>query len=229
MSGIENTIIARYERDGQRFEVLVDPEKGYDYKTGATKDFNGVLVFDEVFKDANKGERQSEDALKKAFGTFEPRKAAKLVLEKGELQLTTDQRRKATEKKRARVISTIAKNCVNPQTKSPHPPQRIENAFEQLKIKIDPMKGVEEQLPGIIEKLREILPISTDDLRVAITVPAQYAAKCYGALKEYGLTNEEWTSTGSLKGTCRFPAGMQGEFYDKVNKATGGNVQTSVL
>ncbi len=229
MSGIENTIIARYERDGQRFEVLVDPEKGYDYKTGATKDFNGVLVFDEVFKDANKGERQSEDALKKAFGTFEPRKAAKLVLEKGELQLTTDQRRKATEKKRARVISTIAKNCVNPQTKSPHPPQRIENAFEQLKIKIDPMKGVEEQLPGIIEKLREILPISTDELRVAITVPAQYAAKCYGVLKEYGLAEEEWTSTGSLKGTCHFPAGMQGEFYDKVNKATGGNVQTSVL
>jgi len=229
MSGIENTIIARYERDGQQFEVLVDPEKGFDYKTGATKEFNGVLAFDEVFKDAKKGERQSEEAIKKAFGTYDQREAAKMIIKKGELQLTTEQRRKAAEKKRAQIINYVALNCIDPQTKSPHPPQRIENAFQQLKIHVDPMKSAEEQVPAIIDKLREMLPISTEEMRVSVTVPAQCAARSYGILKEFGLGNEEWTNTGALKCVCRFPAGMQGEFYDKVNKATHGNVQTRIL
>ena len=81
---------------------------GFDFKTGARKDLANVLMADEVFKDANKGERQTGAALKKAFGTDNVEEIAKIIFRDGELQLTTDQRRKMLEEKKAKVIALIA-------------------------------------------------------------------------------------------------------------------------
>ncbi len=229
MSGIENTLIARLEKHGEHFEILVDPKKGYDYKTGAKKDFENVLAFDEVFKDAKKGDRQTASAIQKIFGTTDIGQVAQRILKEGELQLTTEQRRKILEDKHLRVISLIARNCLDPRTKAPHPPQRIEAAMEQAKVHIDAFKPAEEQIAGIIEKLREILPISMEQLKIAVKVPAQFSGKAYGILKEYGLQKEEWGSDGSLMVVCQMPAGLQSEFFDKVNKLTSGQAQTRAL
>ncbi len=229
MSGIANTIIARLERNGEHFEVLVDPQKGYDYKTGAKKDFANVLITDEVFKDANKGERQTPKALQKAFGTTDAQIAAKKIIDEGDLQLTTEQRRKTLADKKIRVIALIARVAVDPRTKTPHPPQRIENAMEQAKVHIDAFKSAEEQVPAIMEALREIIPISTENSKIEVIVPAQYAGRVYGTLKEYGISGEEWRNDGSFKCVCSFPAGLQSEFYDKLNKMTSGAAQTKQL
>ena len=229
MSGIENTLIARLERNGEHFEILVDPKKSYDYKTGVKKDFENVLMFDEVFKDAKKGERQTTPAIQKAFGTTDPIEVAKLIMRDGELQLTTDQRRKVLEEKRLKIIALIARNCVDPRAKTPHPPQRIEAAMEQARISVDAFKPAEEQMLAIIEKLREIIPISMQQTKIAAKIPGQFAAKAYGALKEYGLQKEEWGNDGSLLIVCEMPAGMQSEFFDRLNKLTSGQAQTKVL
>ena len=229
MSGIENTIIARMEKNGEHFEVLVDPKKSYDYKTGVKKDFDGVLAFDEVFEDAKKGERQTTTAIQKTFGTTDVIEIAKIIMQQGDLQLTTDQRRKLIEEKRLKVIALIARNCVDPRSKAPHPPQRIEAAMEQARVGIDVFKSAEEQMLVIIEKLREIIPISMQKAQIAVKIPAQFAGKAYGVLKEYGLQREEWAGDGSLMVVCEMPAGMQGEFFDRVNKLTSGQAQTKVL
>lgn len=229
MKGIENTIIARYESGGEHFEILVDPKLAYEYKTGARRTLDKVLVSDEVFKDANKGERQTDAKLKKAFGTSDIEKIARKIFEKGELQLTTEQRRKALAEKKAKIVAAIARIAVDPRNKTPHPPQRIENAMEEAKVKIDAFKPVEEQVQEIIEELREIIPISTEELKVEVVLPAEHAGKCYGTLKEYGMSGEQWRGDGSLCCVCRFPAGLQSEFYNKLNKLTAGCVQTKLL
>ncbi|MDP3742226.1 MAG: ribosome assembly factor SBDS [Candidatus Micrarchaeota archaeon] len=229
MSGIENTIIARFEKNGEHFEILVDPKKSYEYKTGVKKDFENVVAFDEVFKDAKKGERQTATAIQKAFATSDFVEIAKKIMHDGELQLTTDQRRKAIEEKRLRVIALIARNCVDPRSKAPHPPQRIEAALEQVRFSVDPFKSAEEQMLAAIEKLREILPISIQSAKIAVKIPGQFAPKAYGALKEYGLQKEEWASDGSLLVVCEMPAGMQSEFFDRLNRLTSGQAQTKVL
>ena len=229
MSGIENTIIARFEKNGEHFEILVDPKKSYEYKTGVKKEFDGVLAFDEVFKDSKKGERQTSTAIQKAFGTTDVAEIAKKIMHDGELQLTTDQRRKVIEEKRLKVIALIARNCVDPRSKAPHPPQRIEAALEQARFSVDAFKPAEEQMLVAIEKLREILPISMQKAKIAVKVPGQFAPKAYGMLKEYGLQKEEWGSDGSLFVVCEMPAGMQSEFFDRLNKITSGQTQTKVL
>ncbi len=229
MSGIENTIIARFEKNGEHFEILVDPKKSYEYKTGVKKEFDGVLAFDEVFKDSKKGERQTTPAIQKAFGTTDVTEIAKKIMHDGELQLTTDQRRKVIEEKRLKVIALIARNCVDPRSKAPHPPQRIEAALEQVRFSVDAFKSAEEQMLVAIEKLREILPISMQKAKIAVKVPGQFAPKAYGMLKEYGLQKEEWASDGSLLVVCEMPAGMQSEFFDRLNRMTSGQAQTKLL
>ncbi|HEV8290231.1 MAG TPA: ribosome assembly factor SBDS [Candidatus Norongarragalinales archaeon] len=229
MSAIQNTIIARYEKAGEKFEILVDPKLAYDYKTGVKKDLNNVLVFEEVFKDANKGDRQTTAAIQKAFHTTDIMEVAKQIFAHGELQLTTEQRRKALEEKRLKLVALIARNAIDPRAKTPHPPQRIEAALESARFHVDAFKPAEEQMNAAIEAIREIIPISLEKIKIAVKIPAEFAAKAYGALKEYGISKEEWLNDGSLACIVEMPAGIQGEFYDRLNKMTGGQVQTKQL
>ncbi|MFH1247472.1 MAG: ribosome assembly factor SBDS, partial [Candidatus Micrarchaeota archaeon] len=178
---------------------------------------------------AKKGERQTASAIQKVFGTSDVVEVAKKIMRDGELQLTTDQRRKAIEEKRLKVIALLARNCVDPRTKTPHPPQRIEAALEQARFSVDAFKSAEEQMIDAIEKLREIIPISMQQVKIAVKVPGQFAPKAYGLLKEYGLQKEEWAGDGSLVVVCEMPAGLQGEFFDRLNRLTSGQTQTKVL
>ncbi len=229
LSGIENTIIARFEKAGEKFEVLVDPKTGYEYKTGVRKTLENVVVVDEVFSDARKGERASAAAVKKAFGTNDFNEVAKKIFADGELQITTDQRRKLVEEKRARIVALIARTAVDPRTHAPHPPQRIEKALEEARVHIDAFKSAEEQVPKIMDEIREIIPISVENARIAVKMSAEHAARAYGFLKEYGMQREEWGNDGSLMCVCEFPAGMQGDFSEKLNKLTSGQAQTKLL
>ena len=229
LSGIENTIVARYEKAGEKFEVLVDPKTSYEYKIGVRKTLENVLLADEIFVDARKGERASAAAVKKAFGTNDVYEVAKKIFADGELQITTDQRRKLTEEKRARIVAVIARTAVDPRTHAPHPPQRIEKAMAEARVHIDAFKSAEEQAPKIMEELREIIPISIENARIAVKMSAEHAARAYGFLKEYGMQREEWANDGSLLCVCEFPAGLQGEFSEKINKLTAGQAQTKLL
>lgn len=229
MSGIENTIVARYERSGEKFEILVDPKLGYEYKTGARKDLTNVLVVEEIFADSNKGERANASSLKKVFGTTDVTEIAKKIFADGELQLTTDQRRRLVEEKRAKIVAIVARNCVDPRTKAPHPPARIEKALEEARFHTNAFKSADEQAIEAIECIREIIPVSMEKAKIAVKVPAQFAAKTYGLLKDYSLSREEWGNDGSLLCVCEFPAGLKGEFIDRLNKATQGLAETKAL
>ena len=229
MSGIENTLIARLDKNGEHFEVLVDPKKGYEYKTGQKKDFSGVLSFDEVFKDAKKGERATSAALKKALGTDDQDKAAQIVVDQGELQLTTEQKRKAVAEKKAKIIALIAAVAMDPKSKAPHPPARIELALEEARFHVDAFKRAEEQVESAIESIREIIPISLEKIKVAVKLTALLAPKCYGLLKEFGIQKEEWASDGSLMVVLEMPVGLEAGFYDRLNRQTSGQSQTRRL
>ena len=53
-----------------------------------------------------------------------------IILQKGDLNLTTDQRRKMIEEKKKQIVEYIAKTYVDPKTHLPHPPLRIEQAMK---------------------------------------------------------------------------------------------------
>ncbi len=223
------TVIVKYRREGNEFEILVDSELAYEYITGKRSEALKVLEVEEIFKDARKGERQSEDKLKKAFGTTDVAKIAEIMLKNGEVPITTEQRNKLLEEKRKQIIETIARNSIDPRTNAPNPPLRIENAMREAKVSIDPFKGAAEQLDDIVKKINMIMPIKFTTVKIEVIVPPEYANRSYGTLKKYGLKSEQWLSNGSLQASLEFPAGMQNEFFDRINSATQGKAIVKVL
>jgi ribosome maturation protein SDO1 len=219
---IEDAVIASLNLKGERFEIFVDPELALEFKTGKKKDFANILVVDEIFKDAKKGERQSEEKLKKMFGTTDIIEIAKKIVLEGNVPLKTEQRERLLEEKRKKIIFMIAREAIDPRTGAPHPPQRIEKAIEEAKIRIDPFKEPEEQIQDVIAQLKLHLPMKFEKVKIAAKVPAEIAQKVYGRLKDLNFEKSEWTSSGDFIFTIEIPKGMKSELFDKINQITAG-------
>ena len=223
-------VIARFEKAGERFEVLVKPEAVQQVRDGKEVDLLANLAIDQVFRDAHKGSKASSEKMKEFFETDEPLAVAKILIQKGEIQLTTEQRRQMQEQKRRQVVHYIAANAINPQTGAPHPPQRIEIAMEEAKVHIDPFKPIEEQVKEVLDALRPLLPIRFEKARIAVKLSAEDAAKCFGDIRAFGtILREEWQASGSWIGVVEMPAGMQTDFLDRLNAKTKGNVEAKIL
>lgn len=229
MVDINKAVIARMRIDGNNFEILVDCDKAVAFR-GGKGDIENVLAAEMIFKDAKKGERAPEHDLKKSFKTDNVFEVASAIIKKGELQLTAEYRNKLREEKRKRIIELIHRNSINPQNNLPHPGDRIARALDEAKVHIDEFKKAEEQVQDVITKLRPILPIKFEVREISVKVPAQYAAKCYNILKNFGtLKRDDWQNDGSLLAVIELPAGLQEEFENELNKLTKGEIETKIL
>ncbi|MEJ5327876.1 MAG: ribosome assembly factor SBDS [Candidatus Bathyarchaeia archaeon] len=226
----ERYTVARLTKDKEHFEILVKPEKALDYRTGKISRITEVLVSETIFSDANKGTKVSEEQMRKAFETTDSLKIADIILKKGVLQLTTEQRRRMIEDKRKQIIDFIARQAVDPKTNLPHPPMRIENAMDQIRYPIDPHKSVEEQAREIVKLLRPILPLKIEQISLSVRIPAEYSTRAYGAIKGYGtIKQEEWRADGSWHGVIEMPAGAYASFLNKLGEVTKGSGEAKVI
>lgn len=230
MVTLEDSVIARLEYYGEHFEILVDPDLASDFKRGKNIEIENILAVEEIFKDAKKGDKASEDAMMKAFQSIDPIEAAAIILKKGQVQLTAQQRRDMQEEKRRKIIAKITREAINPQTKLPHPARRIEIAMEEAKIHVDPFKSVDEQVNIVLKAIRAKIPIRFEKVDMAIRIPGDYTGKVYSVISEFGKTKkEEWQKDGSWIAVVEVPGGMQESFDRKLNELTGGQVETKVL
>jgi ribosome maturation protein SDO1 len=230
MVKVEDAVIARWETQGSRFEVLVDPEAVQALKDGKAVDLSDKLALEQVFKDAKKGDKISEEHLEKTFHTRDLAEIARQIVLKGEVQVTTEQRHKLQESKRRQIVATIARNAMNPQTGAPHPASRIEAAMQEAKVHVDPFRPVDAQVQEVLAKLRPLLPIRLDVVKVRVRVPGQHYPRVIGELRGLGrILEETWLSDGSWVGILEIPAGVQTELYEKLNARTKGTAETALV
>jgi ribosome maturation protein SDO1 len=232
MISLDDAVTARLESHGQRFEVLVDPDAALAIKRGEFEgDLEDVIAAEDVFENADRGDRPPENALEDVFGTTDPLAVIPEVIKQGEIQITADQRREMQEQKRKNLVNRITRNAVNPQMDdAPHPPERIESALEEAGFTVDPMEPVESQVDDALDALRPVIPIRFDTVTVAVQLPADYAGSGQAQVREFGeLEREEWQPDGSWVGVVEFPAGMQNDFYDLVNEVSSGEAETRII
>jgi len=229
MVKLEKAVTARFESGAEKFEILVDPDLALALKRGKEVSFSDLLAVEIVFKDAAKGTAQSPEAISRAFGTTEIKAVARKIIGQGELHLTTEQKRQIREAKEKELVEFISRNAMNPQTNAPHPPQRIENALAEAKVKMDEMKSIEEQVPATIKAISRVIPISMERLQMAIKIPAAHAAKAEHVLHKYRLVKEEWLRDGSLVAIVEMPAGLKQDFLSDMNVLCHGDLETKIL
>lgn len=216
MVSLDDAVLARMEKGGKRYELLVDPNLVDVFKSEpASVDLNAFLAMDEVFHDIRGGERPTEDAIENTFGTQDIFEITKTVLAKGSIQLTTAQRKSRVEQMRQQIVHEIHTQAVDPKTKSPHPKTRIELALNESRYSVDPFKRLDDQVKDAIELLKPMIPLSFESVRLAVRVPGSAYGGSSRILRPY-LEKEQWLENGSWAGIIEIPAGMKDTIYGKL-------------
>jgi len=223
--GLDTSDAIRIQYKGDRtFEILVEPDPAKEVKfENADIDMPRLLFVQEIFKDVNKGEKASPSDLEEEFGTKQLMDAAKKIFEKGDMQLTTDQKAEMRKDKRQQVISMIARRAQNPKTGNPHPPQRVENALEEASFDFDAMESSEAQFKDAVEAIRPIIPVSLDEKTVAIKIPSDDGGKAYNLLQQRAEVLEEQWGNEFFYAKIRVPAGVLSELMEELQQMTSGN------
>jgi ribosome maturation protein SDO1 len=229
MVSLDNAIIIRLKTRGENYEIYVDADKAVKFRGGESIPLEDVLAVMQVFKDAKAGEKASDEHLKELFGVKDAKDALNEILLKGELHLTTEQKRHMLEERRRQIATIITRNAINPQTQAPHPLARIEAAMEEARVEVVLAKSANEQVEKVLKALKPIIPIKFERLQVAVQIPAIYAGKLYHVMREMGeIKKEEWVGAEQFC-LIEIPAGVQDELYTKLNGATHGEVKTKVV
>jgi len=230
MVDVDRAVVIRLKKAGMKFEILVDPDKALEFKKGKSFKLEEILAYPGIYHDVRRGDAIPEEELQNNFGTKNVLQVAKKIIEEGELQYTTEQRRRLVEEKRKEIADIISKRGINPQTNTVHPPQRILNAMDKLGVHIDPFIEAELQVNKIVESIKTLLPIKFQRVIVQIIIPPQFSGKIYSVLKRtVGKFDEKWLNNGSLQVTLDIPAGLQEDVFKKIGDITKGNFQSNII
>lgn len=220
-----DAITVQYRGDKQ-FEILVEPDLAKEAKLeGEDHNIQRMLFVQEIFTDAGKGEKASVDELEDEFGTKQIMEAAEKIFEKGDMQLTTDQKAEIREEKWKQLVNMISRRVQNPRTGNPHPPDRVENALEEAGFNVNWDSDLEEEFSDAIDELRPIIPVSLDEKTVAIRIPVDNTGKAYDKLQQSAEIEEEQWGNEYFTAKVTLPAGVLKELREELQDVTSGQME----
>lgn len=146
----------------KNLELLCKPNTISKYRDGKLS-IDKVLLSDEIYKSVQKGNRTNAKDLENTFGTNNINECIKIMLDKGDYQISTEERKEKVTQKRSEIIGYIHRNYIDPKTKSAIPITRIESGLDTIKAKIDFETPVDKLLQPILKKLPTILPMKKQE------------------------------------------------------------------
>lgn len=222
--------LIRYTTHGKRLELIVNPEKAWLYKQGEDVPLEDICEGFTIFENISKGLKANVDDLKDIFGVQNEKEMAKLMIERGELLITQEQRNKFLKEKRDEILEYLVTHAVNPKTKSPQPIARIEKAMEDAGVRIDRNEPAPDQARKIITEIQSILPITIETATIEYIIPPKDTGKLYGLIQGSGeVLKEEWGNDGTLTILSKVPAGLVGANLEKVRDVSKGRVRSTVI
>jgi ribosome maturation protein SDO1 len=182
MSNQQPTIV-KYKN----LEILCKRETVQKYLKNELK-LTNILISDEIYKDSSRGDRASETELTNVFDTTNTMECIKIMLEKGEYKLTTNELREKTDQKRKQLVHLIHTSYLDPKTKCSYSRSVIESVIKDAKIRIDPFSNIEKLLQENKQKIIAIIPLKPiESINGVIIIPYQYAE----GLKKYVYSTVE--------------------------------------
>jgi ribosome maturation protein SDO1 len=212
---------ARLKVKGKHFEISVDFDEAMKIKTAKGGDIVRALNSDAIYHDLKKAEAVPKLILENCFNTSDLHIIAAEIIKRGEILKPQEFREAERENKIKRIIGMILRNAVD-QKGRPFTEDILKRAVEQVHYNFD-NRPDDAQMNDLVNKLKPILPIRIEKKKIKLVVPARFTGQIYGLLKDY-KESEEWLANGNLEVVVSLPAGMQIDFYEKLNAITHGAV-----
>ena len=223
MVSLDDAVLARFEHGGKKFEILVDPTLVDKFRNKPDSiELNDMLATEEVWLDARAGERPTSEQLINAFGSDDLLVCVNKILTKGSIQLTTDQRKKRVKDMRIAIIHRISSTAIDPKSRMPHPPSRIENALDECRYSVDPFTSIERQVSDAIKLMRPLIPLKFAIARLAFKIPGVEYGSVQSILREL-MIKEEWLPNGDWACVVEVPAGSKIDLMGDIAKRSKGS------
>mmetsp|Transcript_17460 Transcript_17460/g.27311 ORF Transcript_17460/g.27311 Transcript_17460/m.27311 type:complete len:269 (-) Transcript_17460:315-1121(-) len=227
MAASKDFQLVRLKQGKQTFEVMTNPGSVPKFRKGEV-DIGQVLYTDVIFKNHSKAEKASDAELSTGFETCDIKEVAKIICNKGDLQLTAAERQEKVTKKRAQIVSYLNKYYIDPKTKLPHPPARLDSALTDIKYRVDPELPVEKQVAEVMKNITRVLAMRKCEMEATLSIPHQYVGSCGNAISRFlTVKSEDWTAQG-----CDYEVTLVPGDYDpcvkELQRITDGNFQLEV-
>lgn len=171
---LTNVAIVRMNRHGKRFEVACYKNKILNYRQGIETDLSEVLQTDRVFTNVSKGLFASSKDLQFAFDTTDEEKVCRVILDKGQVQVSDMERNATLENTAREVANMVATKCVNPLSERPYTTNQIRDAMKKAEFSVQPTstRSVKQQFLDCVKAIKEkgILEIQRAKMELAIVV-----------------------------------------------------------
>lgn len=115
----------------------------------------------------------------KAFGMDDQTEICKLILAKGELQISDKERQSQNEQLFKDIATTLASICLNPELKRPYPVTIIEKAMKDAHYSVKPNQATKVQAMAALKLLKQadIIPIERAKMRIKVQFGGKEAKK----------------------------------------------------
>jgi len=194
---LTNVATVRMQKGGKRFEIACYRNKVVNYRQGLETDLSEVLQSDRIFTNVSKGQFAKSSDLEKTFGTRDEEVIAKLILEKGTLQVSDLERSQQYENTLREVATWVANNCVHPTSQRPYTVPQIREAMKEAEFAVHPTKSVKRQYLDCYKLLqsKQILPIERAKMKLSLVYPVEQESTVHEALKELQVASVETATT----------------------------------
>ena len=155
---LTNICVVRYKRCGKRFEVAAYRNTVLAWRNGSEKDIDEVLQAHTIFANLEQGDIAKSEDLIEAFGTDNEDVVCVEVLNKGEFQVSEEERQAQVEQLFKDVAARVTDMCVNPETQKPYPLSTIERYMrETMHFAPSTTKSAKQQALAIVRQLEQAL------------------------------------------------------------------------
>ncbi|KOO21151.1 ribosome maturation protein sbds-like protein [Chrysochromulina tobinii] len=183
---LTNICIVRLKRNGKRFEVAAYRNTVVAWRNKVEKNIDEVLQVHTIFENVEKGILAKSEDMLDAFGTDDEDKVCVEVLDRGEFQMSEEERQMMVDALFRDVASRVTDMCVNPETRLPYPLSTIERAMrETLHFAPATNKSAKMQALQVIRQLEvaNVVPIARARMQLRLLVPTEELAKMQTALQ----------------------------------------------
>lgn len=141
------------------------------------KDVDEVLQTDLVFTNVSKGQEAKKDDLIKAFGTDNRAEICKIILAKGEAQVSEKERNVRNDSQYKEIAKIVAEKTYNTNTKRPFPAIEIEREMKECHFSMKPNKSAKQQALELIKVLSKKIPIERAQMRLCAELKTESTAE----------------------------------------------------
>ena len=168
---LTNVAYVRLRKNNKRFEIACYRNKVLNYRTKIETDLSEVLQIDSIFTNVSKGLLASAKDLMETFGTSDTNTVCRIILEKGELQVSEEERASLYDSTFRDIASLVADKAVNPDNNRPYTVSMIQNAMKQIHYSVNVSKSTKSQALDVIKRLKSVMAIARAAMLLRIIFP----------------------------------------------------------